>query len=285
MRVEKTGSDTTLGTIDRLSERARYARPAFVQLADRIASHIVVAILIIALAVASFWLFVAPERAFVITLSVLVVTCPCALALATPAAFAAAGSRLADLRLLLTNGNAIEALSKASCVVFDKTGTLTRGMPVVTMTSVIDPSFDEASCLHIAGALEADSTHPIACAFAHGDETIVASAHRIATGEGVAGTIDDRRWRLGRLSFAAPGTPAPKVGSRTAIQVFLGVDLMQSTYLGCSENLASTSRWQAATTKTLSGALQPHWVSTITAPAARPRTSSNLSTQCRKTER
>jgi len=84
MTVEKTGSDTTLGTINRLSERARYARPAFVQLADRIASYIVVAILIIAVAVASFWLLMAPERAFVITLSVLVVTCPCALALATP---------------------------------------------------------------------------------------------------------------------------------------------------------------------------------------------------------
>ena len=105
----RTGPDTTLGTINRLSERARYARPAFVQLADRIASYIVVAILLIAIAVAWFWLFTSPDRAFVITLSVLVVTCPCALALATPAAFAAAGSRLADLRLLLTNGNAIEA--------------------------------------------------------------------------------------------------------------------------------------------------------------------------------
>jgi len=224
MRVEKTGSDTTLGTINRLSERARYTRPAFVQLADRIASYIVVAILVIAVAVASFWLFMAPERAFVITLSVLVVTCPCALALATPAAFAAAGSRLADLRLLLTNGNAIEALAKANHVVFDKTGTLTRGKPIVTATSIIDPAFDETNCLHIAAALEAASTHPIACAFTHDDGTVVASEHRITTGEGVAGTIDDRRWRLGRLSFAAPGTAAPRVDSDTATQVFLGVE-------------------------------------------------------------
>jgi len=293
MRVEKTGSDTTLGTINRLSERARYARPAFVQLADRIASYIVVAILIIAVAVASFWLFMAPERAFVITLSVLVVTCPCALALATPAAFAAAGSRLADLRLLLTNGNAIEALSKASCVVFDKTGTLTRGTPIITETSIIDPSFDAANCLHIAAALEIASTHPVASAFAENEGTIAASDHRIATGEGVAGTIDGRRWRLGRLSFAAPGTAAPKVASHTATQVFLGVDgrnstsmmkfdLTQSTYWGCSESSASEYRWQVATTKTQSCALQKRWLSTITAPAAPPRTRSSLSTQCRK---
>ena len=77
-------ADTTLGTIGRLSERARYARPAFVQLADRVASFVVVAILLIAAIVATTWYFIDADRAFVITLSVLVVTCPCALALATP---------------------------------------------------------------------------------------------------------------------------------------------------------------------------------------------------------
>ena len=101
MTVTRTGNDTTLGTISRLSERARYARPTFVTLADRIASVIVVALLVVAVAVAVYWSIADADRAFVITLSVLVVTCPCALALATPAAFAAAGSRLAQLRLLV----------------------------------------------------------------------------------------------------------------------------------------------------------------------------------------
>ena len=138
MQVTQTGSDTTLGTISRLSERARYARPAFVTLADRIASYIVVALLVVASVVAAFWYVAEPARAFVITLSVLVVTCPCALALATPAAFAAAGSRLSQLRLLVTNGNAIETLSRATTVMFDKTGTLTVGMPRITRIAISD---------------------------------------------------------------------------------------------------------------------------------------------------
>lgn len=224
MEVEKTGPDTTLGTINRLSERARFARPEFVQLADRIASYIVIAILGVATVVAGYWYFQAPDRAFVITLSVLVVTCPCALALATPAAFAAAGTRLAELRLLLTNGNAIEALSKATRVVFDKTGTLTLGKPAIVAVNVPDPSHNENECRKIAAALEAASTHPIAAAFALDDVDLVAMDHRIAVGEGVAGTIDGRRWRLGQLAFAAPEVAETASHAVPATRVFLGID-------------------------------------------------------------
>ena len=224
MQVEKTGNDTTLGTIHRLSERARYARPEFVQLADRIASYIVVAILGISALVATYWYFTEPDRAFVVTLSVLVVTCPCALALATPAAFAAAGTRLAELRLLLTNGNAIEALSKARRIVFDKTGTLTEGRPVLVATQVLDPSYSEVACRQIAAALEAASTHPIAAAFAVEDYEVVAEDQRVAVGEGVAGTVEGKRWRLGRLAYVAPDIAATAPYDVPQTRVFLGVD-------------------------------------------------------------
>jgi Cu2+-exporting ATPase len=224
MRVDKTGSDTTLGTISRLSERARYARPAFVQLADRIAGLIVIAILAIASLVAAFWYVTAPDRAFVITLSVLVVTCPCALALATPAAFAAAATRLAELRLLVTNGSAIEALSKASFVIFDKTGTLTSGTPTVVASNILDRSFDTAQCVAIAAALETVSTHPIAQAFSEGDSKMTVTGQRVAIGEGVVGTIDGRRWRLGTEAFASDDSRAPSSTSKPITRVFLGAD-------------------------------------------------------------
>ncbi len=220
MRVDATGTDTTLGTIGRLSERARYARPAFVQLADRIASYIVVAILVLAAAVATSWYFIDPERAFVITLSVLVVTCPCALALATPTAFAAAGSRLSDLHLLVTNGNAIEALSRATHIVFDKTGTLTRGMPEVVKTVAHDPHCGEQECLQIAAALEVASTHPIARAFSHYESALTATGVEIRVGAGVEGVVDGKHWKLGNAAFVPGAAPPTQDGNAT--QVFLG---------------------------------------------------------------
>jgi len=223
IRVEKTGSDTTLGTITRMSERARYARPAFVQLSDRIASYIVIAILFIAAAVATYWYINAPDRAFIITLSVLVVTCPCALALATPAAFAAAGSRLSELHLLVTNGNAIEVMSKATRVLFDKTGTLTRGAPVIVSTRVFDDAFDATQCRNIAAALETVSTHPVANAFTVSGNEVIANEQRIEPGEGVAGTIAGYRWRLGRHAYVTGGVSNAAEGDGYT-SVYLGTD-------------------------------------------------------------
>ena len=216
LRVETTGPDTTLGTISRLSERARYARPAYVQLADRVASYIVIAILIVAAVVGTYWAFAAPDRAFVITLSVLVVTCPCALALATPAAFAAAGTRLAQLRLLVTNGNAIEVLARARRVLFDKTGTVTCGTPAIDRVELLDERYDEDQVRRIAAALETASTHPIARAFALPANDVVATDQQVTVGLGVAGRIAGREWRLGRADFVGPNL--------NAAGVILGVD-------------------------------------------------------------
>ncbi len=202
MRVELTGNDTALGAISRMSQRARYARPSFVQVADRISSYIVVALLAVAAAVAVVWSSLDPTRAFEITLSVLVVTCPCALALATPAAFATAGSRLSQLQLLLTNGNAIEALARATHVIFDKTGTLTTGRPLVAKTIVVDDLYDEPACRNIAVALEQISSHPIAHAFASDVELAAVEKAQVHVAAGVSGTIDGQNWRLGSADFA-----------------------------------------------------------------------------------
>jgi len=180
-----------------------------------------VALLVVAAGVATFWYFVEPERAFVITLSVLVVTCPCALALATPAAFAAAGSRMSQLRLLVTNGNAIEALSRVTLAMFDKTGTLTVGSPRIASVFVLDNAFTEKDCRVMAAALEHVSTHPLARAFALPDDLPVVVAEKIVVGQGISGDIDGRKWRIGNADFVGGGAA---IDDSTTTHVFLGVD-------------------------------------------------------------
>jgi Cu2+-exporting ATPase len=219
VRVEKTGSDTTLGMISRLSERARYTRPGFVTLADSIASYVVVALLLTATVVALYWYFTAPEKAFVITLSVLVVTCPCALALATPAAFATAGSRLSQLQLLITNGNSIEILASATQVIFDKTGTLTRGRPEIDSITIIDSDYTENDCLCIAAALEQASSHPVAAAFRSKSPLPVVEDAVAHVARGVSGVIDSRQWKIGKASFVDSSNTEPESSA-----IHLGVD-------------------------------------------------------------
>jgi Cu2+-exporting ATPase len=219
--VTRSGNDTTLGTISRLSERARFARPAVVTLADRIASYIVVALLVVAAGVAVTWYFIDPERAFVVTLSVLVVTCPCALALATPAAFAAASSRLSQLKLLVTNGNSIEALSRATTVIFDKTGTLTLGAPGIRTVFVLDSGYTEFDCRRIAAALERPSSHPLARAFRADGPLPNVSDAQVEVGRGVSGTISGRHWRLGSVAYVDSGIATDE---RVGTQVFLAAD-------------------------------------------------------------
>ncbi len=219
VRVDKTGSDTTLGAISRLSERAKYTRPTFVTLADSIASYVVVALLFTASVVALYWYFLAPEKAFVITLSVLVVTCPCALALATPAAFAAAASRLTELQLLITNGNSIEVLSSATHMIFDKTGTLTRGRPVINSIEVLNTDLEESRCLAIATALERASSHPIALAFRSELPAPQVTEAANYVGQGVAGIIQGQQWRLGKAAFALDAHT-----DVDSIAIFLSVD-------------------------------------------------------------
>lgn len=208
LAVGSTGVNTVLGTISRLSDQARYTRPSLVRVADRVASYLVVALLLVAVLVAAGWSLIAAERAFEITLSVLVVTCPCALALATPAAFAAASTRLTQQRLLVTHGDAVEAMSRATHVVFDKTGTLTRGLPRIVATRAFTEAADAETLTAIAAAIEAASTHPLARAFDAIDTSCQAIDVESLVGQGIAGTVDGKRYRLGRRAYAAPAASA-----------------------------------------------------------------------------
>ena len=203
VQVEQVGEGTRLSAIIQLMERAAAEKPKIVELADRIASYFVAVLLAVAILVAVGWYFVDPSKALWITVSVLVVTCPCALSLATPIALTVAAGALAKDGLLVTRGHAIETLARATHFVFDKTGTLTTGrMHLVDVLPVADLNRDE--CLLTAAALEHASEHPVATALrrAAGSQLPDTSSVLSEPGQGIEAIVAGRRCRIGRPGYA-----------------------------------------------------------------------------------
>ncbi|HJV06046.1 MAG TPA: heavy metal translocating P-type ATPase [Chromobacteriaceae bacterium] len=214
IQTTQSGQQTRLAGIVRLLDQALAEKPRLAVLADRFASWFVALLLLAAAGTYVGWYMVAPDRALWITVAVLVISCPCALSLATPAALTAASGHLAGLGVLTTRGHALETLAKVTDVVFDKTGTLTYGdMRLLDCHLSGDTGRDEA--LALAAALEQSSEHPVAKALRQAAEgqttTRRASDVNNLPGQGVEGTIDGHRWRLGTLEFAAQGHAAPSL--------------------------------------------------------------------------
>ncbi|WP_373182066.1 heavy metal translocating P-type ATPase [Halomonas campaniensis] len=212
VRVTHAGRDARVAGIVDLTDRAFASRPRLAQMAARMSHLFVLRLLFVTLGVATVWWFIDPSRVLWVTLSVLVVTCPCALALATPTALTAGHGQLRRRGVLVTRANAIEALSQLDRVILDKTGTLTTGQMALVETRPLGAlAADRARVL--AAALEARSEHPIARAFhPYRLATVAADAVASRTGQGLEGTIEGRRWRLGKPGFAAPDHPLEAPG-------------------------------------------------------------------------
>jgi len=228
VRVDKLGADTRLASIVRLLDRAQSEKPRIGQLADRAAAWFVGLLLVITVFVGLAWYFIDPSRILWIVVSILVVTCPCALGLATPAALTTATGRLTRLGLLTTRGHALETLARATDLVFDKTGTLTHGrLSVRRVVPLGGRSAEDVG--QIAAALEAGSEHPIARALRQdrpegerlaaypsrvlreaAPATVTASDVRNTPGRGVEGTVNGQFYRLGSPRFAAAGEAPPE---------------------------------------------------------------------------
>ena len=201
-QVVAVGNATVLSGIVSLLQRAQSKKPRLALAADRAAGRFLQLVLITSVAVAALWLYFDAARAFPATLAVLVVACPCAFAIAMPAALAAATAELARHGVLVTRPDAIEALAKLDRVIFDKTGTLTRGdLRIERIEPLSALSADQ--CAAVATALERDSEHPIARAFRYRQTKLVATCVQSTVAAGVEGVIDGIRYRLGSRAFVA----------------------------------------------------------------------------------
>ncbi len=213
IRVSRVGEAAVLAQMARLVEEAQAYKPRAQEVADRIASVFVPIVLLIALVTFGLWLLLGPglSYAFVALLSVLLIVCPCAMGLATPAAIAVATGRAAEMGLIFRKGQAVEGLARADTVVLDKTGTLTQGKPTLTETLGLALKPEEA--LRLAAALERGSEHPIAKAVLEAAKSLPlpeAEGVRVLPGEGLEGVVAGRRLYLGgpalmgRLKVALP---------------------------------------------------------------------------------
>ncbi|MFC7367037.1 heavy metal translocating P-type ATPase [Vreelandella zhaodongensis] len=208
IRVTHAGNSARVAGIVDLTDRAFASRPRLAQMAARMAHLFVLRLLVVTVCVTLAWWFIDPSRVLWIMLSVLVVTCPCALALATPTALTAGHGQLRQRGVLITRADAIESLSSITRVIFDKTGTLTRGEMQLTQTHPIQSShaahpLSSEQAQAIAAALEAHSEHPIARAFRpFRDATLQARSVKSVTGSGLEGVLNGTTWRLGKPDFA-----------------------------------------------------------------------------------
>ncbi len=226
--VQRVGEATVLSQILRLLERAQSGKPTITAVTDRIASWFVAGVLLLATLTAWYWFQQGNEHWFAITLSVLVVTCPCALSLAAPAAVTVATGALMQVGILPARAHAIETLARASHFVFDKTGTLTKGRLALKQT-VVFSAMDERSCLDIAAGLEKQSEHPIARAIlqaAQGGQTINPVDQKNFPGRGVTGQLVGVHWSLGTAEFIQQqtGLTPPDSDEQWSTQVFLADD-------------------------------------------------------------
>ena len=203
VRVDTVGNGTRLAAIEHLVQLAEQERPRQVTLADQIAARFVGTVLTIATLVGVFWYWVDPSKAFWVSLSVLVVSCPCALSLATPTVLTVGVSYLRRCGVLVTGGQVFESLNAVTHVVFDKTGTLTDGALRIVETRCLT-DMAEADVLALAGALEAGSSHPIARAFAGFGDSLTVTERSSTAGAGVAGVVNGTRFKLGTPGFASP---------------------------------------------------------------------------------
>ena len=215
VRVDQIGTATRFAQIVELMENASLQKPRLALLADRVAKPFLWLVLLTASAAALWWWTVEPGRALMVAVAVLVVTCPCALSLATPAAMLAAAGTLARRGVLVRQLQALEALSAVDMVIFDKTGTLTRdGQRITEVHTAAGVSPDEA--LQWAAALASHSLHPLsralsAAAAAQARRAPVLGPVEERVGQGVQGIdAQGQVLRLGSWAFCqaeAEGLP------------------------------------------------------------------------------
>ncbi len=274
-RATRVGAETALAQIIRLVEEAQTTKAPIQALADKVAGHFILGVHALALAVFLFWFFAGYDLwfsadtrlvltpytlaqlevfglALLISVTVLVISCPCAVGLATPAAIMAGSGKGAEMGILFKGADAIEAASKVQVVVLDKTGTLTKGEPSVTDVVPLSGSAD--AVLRLAAAVEKSSEHPLGEAIVRGAtqrgiDIPGAESFNAIPGHGVEATVDGKAVLLGNrklmeergISLAELSAEAERLENEGKTVMFIAVDSRPAGLVAVADTLKETS--------------------------------------------
>lgn len=203
IRVTAVGQATRLAGIANLLDRALQAKPRLAGLAELWAGYFVAALLLLALATGLVWWWLGSSQAWANAVAVLVVSCPCALSLATPTALAAAQGAMTKLGLLIVRGHALETIAKTNDLVLDKTGTITTGSLQVASIEIFRPGISQPFALAMAAGLELGQRHPIALALlAEAEKQNIEPIATDQTPRSLVGKgVQAGNWRLGSAAW------------------------------------------------------------------------------------
>ena len=257
MRAEKVGADTLLAQIVRMVATAQRSRAPIQRLADQVAGWFVPVVIVVAALAFVGWLAWGPapafSYAFIASVAVLIIACPCALGLATPMSIMVGVGRGAQLGVLIRDAQALERLEKVDTLVVDKTGTLTEGRPKVTTVITVE-GFDPDALIQKLASVERASEHPLAAAIVEDAATRKLVLSPVTdfdspVGQGVVGVVDGVKVACGSASFVGGQgvdvtsfqVQAESVRAKAATVIFVAIDGGLAGFVGITDPIKPTS--------------------------------------------
>jgi Cu+-exporting ATPase len=256
-RATRVGADTFLAGVIRMVEQAQGAKLPIQALVDRVTGVFVPVVLGVALLTFAVWMLIGPEPrltfALVNAVSVLIIACPCAMGLATPAAIMTGTGRAAELGVLFRKGEALQTLRDVTLIAFDKTGTLTVGKPRLT-DLIAAPGFDANDALRLAASVEALSEHPVARALVEGARALGLAPAPCADfasvpGMGASGLVEGKKIAVGAqrymvslgLDVSAFARESARLAGEGKTPLFAAVDGRLAAALSVADAIKPTS--------------------------------------------
>lgn len=256
-KATRIGRDTALAQIINSVRTAQGSKPAIAKLADKIAGVFVPVVVVISILTFLIWYWFGPEPsmgyAFVTSMTVLVIACPCALGLATPISVMVAVGRAAQMGILIRNGDALQSAGKLTTLILDKTGTVTEGKPSVSTIETIG-DYDPETVLRLAASIESGSEHPLAAAIlAAADEKQIrldkTTGFEAIAGHGITAIIDEQKIFFGNqalmddkgVKYARHTKKIKELSAQGQTAMLLAVDNKMAGIIAVSDSIKTDS--------------------------------------------